>query len=1310
MTYVPLHIHSEYSNIRFLDSTNKIPDIIDKAVEYGCKGCALTDHESLSGHIKFMNYIKAGKENGSIPKDFKPILGDEIYLIDDLDEVKNNYRKGITKYYHFIILAKDKEGHRQLRKISSQAWANRFVRFNMERVPVTKKQVEEIIGDNKGHLIFSTACLGSEFADIILKDKFNEMMPFITWCQNTALPENFYFEMQPNDSDEQVKVDQVAVKLSHQFGIKTIITTDAHYLTKDLAPIHSAFLRSRGNDDRETDKFYKTCYIMNDAEIHEILDSIIGKEEVDTALKNTVDIADKIEEYDLAHNQVVPKVPIPDFQITHLFKEYYDEFPYLKKFAYSDNKTDRYYLYLVERGWKEKEWYEGIPKETVKKMVSRINDELEAIWESSEKIGDKISNYYITYLSIKDMVWDDGPNGGDSLVGVGRGSVASFYTCYLIGVHDVNSFKENIPYWRHLHKDRPEMPDVDFDSETRRRGRILDATKKKFGYNHVLNICTFKTEGPKLALLTVCRGLGISNDESAYLASLIPSKRGFTTPLSVMVNGNEEEGIKPDKEFINECNQYPHLLDYALQIEGIVSGRSIHASGLIIFEDEYTELNCMMTAPNGQPTTQWDMNDSTYCGGLKFDYLTVTNLDVMHVCLSLLVENGYITWQGNLRNTFEKYFGTKALDYDSPKMWEMAWNRKILNLFQFDTAVGRETIKEVKPTNLHELGVCNALMRLMPQEGDTTTPTERYIAYKNDLSKWYAVMRNKYHLTEDEIHVVEKYLKPVYGVSTMQEEVMEMAMDPKISNFTMTEANKLRKSIAKKSKKLQNQAKILFYDKGKKNNTRINMLDYVWNEVVKNQLSYSFSLPHLISYSIIAIQEMNMAFRYPIVFWNCANLIVNSGSDEGVDKGIDYGKTSIAIGSMAREGIKITPPKINECFYGFKPEADKNRIIFGLKAIKNINDETARFIINNRPYDSLDDFLTRIYDTKNVTVSQMVSLIKAQCFSSHPADDMTYFLRTRLFTPVTKLTLAQIKRVSESGIVSKDNPHYIEYRMINFKKYVLDMSHFVRNIINKDKVPKCGYNDRLFVLDSASQPFFKQYFGEDSVKEVQGEYYVISEKLFSKEIDSRYIKPFVVYLNQKETINAYNNYLWNELWEKYAHGSKEHWAMEALSYYPDEHELSCVDLSKYGVVDYYEQPKEPDVYDHYYRWTKDEGKSVQKPFPKYKIQRIAGTVVDFNATHYTVTLQTPTGIVNCKLGKGEYLFYNRTLSVINEGKKSVIEQGWFKRGTCLLIAGYRKEDVWVAKTYADSIYKHTVNRITDIKDNELIVQQERTEI
>ena len=288
--------------------------------------------------------------------------------------------------------------------------------------------------------------------------------------------------------------------------------------------------------------------------------------------------------------------------------------------------------------------------------------------------------------------------------------------------------------------------DVDIDSEQSKRGRIIEATKKKYGRDRVLNICTFKTEKSKSAILTAARGMGISNDEAQYLASLIPVVRGAVTSLDVMVHGTEEDDIKPDKQFIDECHKYDGLLETAMQIEGLVCGRSSHASGVIIFDQPYTELNCMMKAPSGLEVTQWNMDDSTYCGGLKFDYLSIQNLDCMHECLNFLVQNHKIEWQGSLKATYDKYFYPDFIDYDSEEMWNMAQKGEIYNLFQFQTQVGSQAIKKIKPKSLVELGVANSVMRLMaPSEHgqEVEQPIDRYVRYKNDIGQWYSCMRDQ---------------------------------------------------------------------------------------------------------------------------------------------------------------------------------------------------------------------------------------------------------------------------------------------------------------------------------------------------------------------------------------------------------------------------------------------------------------------------------------------------------------------------------------------------------------------------------------
>lgn len=828
MSYFNLHTHTEYSNLRLLDSTNKLQKVIDKAIELGLHGIAITDHESVSGYIKAIQRQKKLMESGS---DFKIILGDEIYLVDSLEEVRDNYKGKETKFFHFILLAKDGVGAEQIRRISSSAWENSFFTGKMERVPVTKNAIANIIGDNKGHIIASTACMGGELGHWILNNRPDKCLEFIDWCQDVFLSDNFYLEMQPNDDEYQIKINQTIIKISEQLDIPYIITTDAHYLTADQVKVHEAYLNSREDGSRETAEFYKTCYLMTADEIHQWMDKQIGKECVDIALNNTNKIGNNIEFFDLAHSQIVPKVPIPEFTMEHSFKDVYEQCEYIKKFAYSDDIHDQYFLHLIENGWWDKEYHEDLTKEQILEMMQRIDIELKAIWESSIKINDNIASYYITALEIVKMMWDD----ANSLVGCSRGSIAAFYTAYLIGLQQINPMRYDIPYWRHLHESRPEMPDVDIDSEKSRREAIIEATRKKFGYDKVLNICAFRTEASKQALLTSCRGLGVPSDIAQYLAGLIPVVRGSTTSLHVMVNGDIENEIKPNQEFINECNKYDGLLETAMTIEGLICGRTVHASGVIIFESPYTDLNCMMRSPSGQPTTQWDMDDSTYAGGLKYDYLTITNLDAMHKCIDFLVEYGYIEWQGSLRETYNKYFHPDVLDYDSEEMWKMAERLEIVNLFQFMTTVGQQAIQKIKPRSLIELGVANSVMRLMAQDKNAEQPLDKYVRYKNNIDEWYKTMHG-YELTDKEIAIMEKHLSHVSGMATMQEEVMKLVMDNQISNFDMVGANKTRKSIAKKKKKLQQEAKDNFYEGGLKLGTSENLLNYVWQECIVPQL------------------------------------------------------------------------------------------------------------------------------------------------------------------------------------------------------------------------------------------------------------------------------------------------------------------------------------------------------------------------------------------------------------------------------------------------------------------------------------------
>ncbi|ARC67927.1 DNA polymerase III subunit alpha [Bacillus licheniformis] len=397
---------------------------------------------------------------------------------------------------------------------------------------------------------------------------------------------------------------------------------------------------------------------------------------------------------------------------------------------------------------------------------------------------------------------------------------------------------------RNISKERVgKLPDIDIDTEGSKREKILKALRERFGEKRVLQIATFGTEGSKSALQTACRGLGIDNDISQFLSEMIPFERGSNWPLKHCFYGDAETGRKPIKEFIREVERYPNLKETALKIEGLTNKRSSHAAGVIIFNDKYTKSNAMMKTPNGAYITQFNMGDSEAMGSVKFDLLTIEALDKIRVTLDQLIENEEIQWQGSLKETYNKYIHPDVLEYEDARLWEMAGNGEIMDLFQFSTEVGHQAVIKVQPKNLLEAAVTNSLMRLM-SDGEEQ-PVDTYVKYKNNLSLWYEEMR-KYGLSDDAIKVVEKHLKDIYGVADTQEVVMQMVMDKEIAGFDIKESNYLRKSIAKKKEDVLKEVQKLFFKKGKEIGASDNLLNYVWNVQFKRQFGLNDS-PYVVN-------------------------------------------------------------------------------------------------------------------------------------------------------------------------------------------------------------------------------------------------------------------------------------------------------------------------------------------------------------------------------------------------------------------------------------------------------------------------------
>ena len=809
--YVGLHNHTATgSNTRgFLDSTNRIDELIKYSKSLGHNGIAITDHDCISVHMQAIDCVKElkqkAKEKGDNSwEDYKLILGNEIYLCSrkTIQEDKD-YR-----FYHFILLAKDAIGHKQIRELSTRAWTeNSFVWVNI-RTPTFYDDLFEVVDADPGHLIFSSACLGGAAPNMILQAyRQNPENPDYSLCkkwirrlEKHSGKGNFFLELQPSNQEDQIIVNNVLVELSKQLNIPYIITTDAHYLRKEDRAVHEAFLKS--NDDagkeREVGEFYATTYVMSEAEIHEYMDEHLGYDVVQKGLDNTQLIRDMIQEYTLEQPLDIPYVPDDLTEPNELLVEKYSRYiPLLEYFANSEHDSDRHLVREIVNK------IEQCPEELANKATyDAIEDNLNSVKLLSEKQHTQWSAYLLQTRDLVNAIWESG-----SLCAPSRGSGLGFILLYILGITQVNPLREQVKTysWRFLNPQRVSPLDVDSDFENFYRNDIIKILQHKYcgndikaGERRVTKVQTLLTIKSRAAIQVACRGLGVSVEEAQFLSSFITGERGIQYTLRQVYYGDEENNLAPNTEFVNIINSkeiYQKVWNVALNIEGLVNGVGSHAGGIILTPKDIINYCALMKTGSGDIITQFDLHTAEKAGLIKWDALATDALVKEHICLNLLLEDKLIEWQGSMRATYEKYIGVYNIDRDNPEIWDMINNHKIISFFQMEKQSGYQAISIGKPRSLVDLSALNSVMRLMAPEPGAESPLERYGRFKKDITLWYKEMAD-YGLTDHEQQIVRKYAEENYGLLPNQENFMTVVQDPEIGGFDLLWADRLRKSIA----------------------------------------------------------------------------------------------------------------------------------------------------------------------------------------------------------------------------------------------------------------------------------------------------------------------------------------------------------------------------------------------------------------------------------------------------------------------------------------------------------------------------------
>lgn len=1295
MAFMNCHCHDERSNFRGRDALIKTTELIDYAHELGYKGVAITNHETISSSLKANKYITS-KMSEEEWKDFKVVNGNEIYLCKDVKEGEERP----SVFPHFILLAKDRIGFEQLCELSNIAWTENSFMNVMMRVPTYYKDLQRVIGDNKGHLVASTACIGGTLGRLLLlykdtqDEKYYQMAySWIRKMQAFFGKGNFFLEMQPSHGEEQVFVNKQIVQLSKLSGIKYIVTTDAHYLKKEDAKAHSAFLKAQ-DIEREVDSFYATTYVMSEKEIHSYMDQYLGYEIVEEALNNTMLIYDMIEYYDLTKPLHIPYIPLhpeePPF-----YSEYYSKVPLLIYFKDSKEPSDRHMVTRLLKAFEKDKQFQN------QETYDAVTECLESIKTSSEKMKVPWSAYLLQIADYVQIAWTK------SLVCPGRGSGVGFILLDMLEITQINPLREKTRTypWRFLNPERASVLDIDVDVCSSKRDDVINAIKNTYGHDRVSKVLTLNTEKSKSAIQTAARGLGINDDIAIYLSSLIIADRGQLRTLSQMYYGDKD--YAPDTEFRNEMDKYPELWEVAQKIEGVCNGCGSHAGGVIIVDEPFTKTTALMKTNSGEIITQYDLHECEDVSLIKVDLLATEGLDKINTCLNLLVKYGHVKKYQTLKETYENCIGIYHLERDNKDMWKMLWNREIMSFFQMEKQSGIQAVALTKPESVDDLATINSVMRLMADDGGES-PLEKYARFKKNILEWYKEMDDHGVKPEDQ-EILKDILGVSCGICEAQEYLVLLTMHPKIGGFSLAWGDKLRKAVAKKKPQDFEQLQKEFFQNAKDKRLDENLTNYVWNVLIRTQRGYGFNRSHTLAYSLVGLQELNLCYRYPIIYWNTANLIVDSGSLEGNNKKTtNYGKIATAIGRFQNSGTKVELPDINYAGFGFEPDEKNNRIIFGLKGISGIGEAETQTIIKNRPYSSFENFLEKIEKYKNAEKenkfgeSAVITLIKAGSFDqleNKPREDIMKDYIRQISKPLTSLNLNSIMALNKLGLLTENQKQY-ELRLTKFRKYIFN---------NKFLADKCGKsaNTYYYRLDRRfAEPFFFEYFEtnlqEDKDYKYDSEGYVLVKR---GSIDREYkkmMKPFEEkVLKSPKMLQAINEQRFKEKWAEKVDGNISKWEMDSLSFYYHKHELENVNKEEYLISDFDQLPEEPQVSEYYtYRG---------KEKPRFKLTRICGTVLDKDKNKHMITLLTTSGVVTVKLYKGQFGFYDKQISELNEdGSKTVLEKSWFGRGNKLLITGYRREEQFVPKKYVDSAYKHTLQLITDIdKDGNLKLQSER---
>ncbi len=914
--FVHLKLHTEYS---LLEGVGKIDEYVEKAKEIGIKALAITD-TSMFGAIEFFKKCK----NAGI----KPIIGLEVFL-DGLEKVGE---------FSLTLLAKNQNGYKNLSKLSSISYS----RFTRNRNKIKYDELKKYSDD----LYILSGGINSEIIKGIL-DFENTQVRRVIEKLGKDFGDNFFIEVPAVERLEKARKMLFDIVRKNKFD-NFVITNDVYYPNREdtvLQKIVESIKAGSKIDAEKSDSseiLYDDLYLKSEEEIKKCFENKEYSEFYETGINNVEKIVENCNVDFEFHHFKFPKYSLPqniseeEFLRNLVFEGLF--YKYLKKSVSDSEKLQLNKNFEIIEKEIAKDEIAGQKLKEVKIREELLKHNLENVLERAEyelEIIDKMG-YNGYFIIVWDFIKFSRENG--VYVGPGRGSAAGSIVSYALNITEIDPLEYNLIFERFLNPERISMPDIDIDFDQEQREIVINYVVNKYGAEYVAHIIPFGTLKARLAIRDVGRVLNVSIVKVDKIAKMIP----FNTELKDALNN-----IPEIRKMYETDREIKRVIDYSLKLEGKVRHASVHAAGVVISKDVLSdEIPTYSDGKTKIVSTQYQMKELEELGILKMDFLGLKNLTI----LRKTVEN------------IEKRRKTKIVLNDIPlndeKTYELLTKADTMGVFQCESAGIRSLMKKMKIEKFEDIIALLALYRPGPLRSGMV---DDFINVKNNKTEIKYIDNSLKYILEE-----------TYGIILYQEQVMKIVSE--MANYSLGEADELRRAIGKKNPELMKKNREKFVTNAEKNGVLSKKANEIY-DLVEKFGGYGFNKSHSAAYALIVYWTAYFKANYPLEFFAA----IMTTEVHNLDRFV------IFVNEAKEKGINIFLPDVNLSDYDFEIEENqadnenfgKVGIRFGLFAIKGVGAALINEIKKERKngkFVSYKDFGYRMKQN-GITKKQLESLI-----------------------------------------------------------------------------------------------------------------------------------------------------------------------------------------------------------------------------------------------------------------------------------------------------------------------------------------------